>query len=180
MKRALFPLMVLAFLAGCASDEHATLQEINRPETSLLFGYMDMSGAPSKMNYFDMKNLPGYEKTYDFEVDNGLFYNAAVPLGSYQLNEFGGTSTLFLFFFPTFHRYTFLNPDAQFRIAKPSMYYLGSFKYEKDKDSFTITRIKTPTEAELLQRLYPKVQGTKWEAVVLNRLRSLGVRDAGN
>ena len=167
--------LLLLGLSGCASDEHATLQQINQPESSLLYGYMDMTDAPSCMAYFDMKVFPTYDKYIDFEVENGLFYHEAVPPGTYQLNEFGGTSTFFLFFFPTLHRYTFLNPDAKFKIATPSMYYLGSFKYVRDKDAFDIQRIKSPSEGDLLVRLLPKVRGTKWENVVLGRLKALGI-----
>lgn len=180
MKKILVLSLLFLALTGCATDYHATLQEIDRPETSLLFGYMDMSDAPSEMDYFDMKNFPTYDTAYDFEVEKGLFYNEAIPPGSYQLNEFGGTSSFLLFFFQTLHRYSFLNPDAQFRITKPDMYYLGSFRYVRDKDTFDIVRIKTPTEGDLLQRLLPKVQGTKWENVVLQRLKTLGINPTSN
>ena len=162
-------------LAGCATDEHPSLRDINRPETSLLYGYMDMTEAPSGMSYFDMKNFPAYDTYYDFEVDKGLFYHEAVPPGTYQLNEFGGRSAFLLIFFPTLHRYSFLNPDAKFKIATPSMYYLGSFKYVRDKDNFDIARIKSPSEGDLLLRLLPKVRGTKWEGTILGRLKTLGI-----
>ena len=179
MKKAFFWALLSVVLAGCATGRHTTPAEINSPETSLLFGYMDMTDAPSPIDDFNMKVVPTYDSYYYFEVEKGLFYHAAVPPGTYQLNEFSGTST-YLLFFHNLHRYSFLNPDAQFKIAKPDLYFLGSFKYLKDKDTFKLTRIQAPTEAELLRLLLPKVKGTKWETVVVNRLGTLGVSSPGN
>ncbi len=68
------------------------------------------------------------------------------------------------------------------RIQKPGIYFMGAYRYTKVKtgffegNKFAIERVKSPSEAELLQRIQKEdwVKGTQWEARIRNRLSELG------
>jgi hypothetical protein len=151
-RKILFGLTLLSAVAvGCASGWHTiTNEDVAQPDVSLAFGYMDMSDAPSPMDYFNVKQVaPVNGGDFDFGVRKGLFIYQAMPRGTYQLDEFGGTTTdRFLIFTlsQTLHRYSFMNPDTmnpdlgkksslaeheEFKIDKPGLYYLGSYKFIK-------------------------------------------------
>jgi hypothetical protein len=210
-KRTFVLLAVVVLIAvGCASGWHETNREdIAQPNVALLYGYMDMTDAPSPLDYFHIKQIKpetgkGTEWGFgcrDLGDKKFLFYHQAIPVGTYQLDEFGGTSTVgFLIFIlsRTLHKYSFMNADtmnpdlkkpsndtnsSSLVIDEPGIYFLGRFKYvkvqEKDGDeSFTIEKISTPSQASVIQNLYKHmdVKGTKWDKMLLDQMKKLGVQ----
>jgi len=181
MRKALGLVVGLALLAGCSTGWHqVTREEIAQPDVCLAYGFMDMSEAPSKMDYFVVKQTqPPRGHRFGFETDHGLFYYLALPQGGYTLDEFGGTNKIGFFIFVlkrTLHRYDFFSNQTHFTLNAPGLYYLGSYKYVPNQDSFNIETKAVPSEGDLLLELLPKISGTKWEPQVRDRLAALGVR----
>jgi hypothetical protein len=147
----------LAVLTGCAGGGHG--RDINDPSNSLVFGFVDMSEAPTKVSGAQiMQVAPPTEKPYwGTDVKDGLFYTYYLPPGSYRLATLSGSS-----FLSGEHRYNFPRQGGgatTARIDKPGIYFLGAYKYQKvrtgmfEQAKFAIEPVRTPTEAELLQRL---------------------------
>lgn len=93
--------ITLGILAGCASGP---TRDINDPTNSLVFGYIDMSDAPTNVSHAWLRQVaPPNDKPYwGLGVQKGIFYNSYLPPGSYQLSSFGGSS-----FWQGEHRYNF-------------------------------------------------------------------------
>lgn len=170
-------LIALALLAGCAGGGHG--RDINDPANSLVFGYVDMSDAPTRMSGAQiMQVAPPTDKPYwGTDVRDGLFYTYYLPPGSYKLATLHGSG-----FFKGEHQYNFPRQGAgesSVRITKPGIYFLGSYKYKRVKSGFFeqgkfgIERVNSPTEAELLRRILKEdkeLKGSVWEARIRQRL----------
>jgi len=172
-------LLALALSAGCASRGHE--RDINDPTNSLVFGYVDMDDAPTKISYASLQQVapPTDAPYWGLAVRKGLFYSAYVPTGSYQLSSFGGSG-----FFAGEHRYNFPRQGNQtaLRIDKPGIYFLGSFKYKTEKSGmfeqgkFSMQKVAKPTEAELLKRILDEGSGIKdsaWRDRIQSRLKQI-------
>ncbi|MDH4324579.1 MAG: hypothetical protein OEW90_10620 [Betaproteobacteria bacterium] len=171
-------LAALALLAGCAGSGHG--RDINDPGNSLVFGYVDMSDAPTRVNGASiMQVAPPTDKPYwGTDVRDGLFYSYYLPPGSYKLASLSGSS-----FWKGDYRYNFprQGADTAVRIAKPGIYFLGAYKYKDVKTGFfeagkfNMERVNTPTEAELLRRILEdgEIKGSAWEAKIRARLAQL-------
>jgi hypothetical protein len=147
----------LAALAGCAGGGHG--RDINDPSNSLVFGFVDMADAPTKVSGAQiMQVAPPTDKPYwGTDVKDGLFYTYYLPPGSYRLATLHGSS-----FLRGEHRYNMGRQgggDTTVRIEKPGIYFLGAYKYTTvktgmfEQSKFGIERVKSPSEAELLQKL---------------------------
>ncbi len=176
-KRFLLGLITLGLLGGCAS----TGRDVNDPTNSLVFGYIDMDDAPTSVDSATLRLLaPPSEKPYwGMGVKDGLFYNFYLPPGSYQLDNFYGSG-----FFAGEHEYNLPRQgnETALRITKPGIYFLGSFKYKKEKTGFfeqgkfSIEVIDKPTEAELLKRILDKdsdARDSAWGDKIRARLAQL-------
>lgn len=172
-------LIALGLLAGCAGGGHG--RDINDASNSLVFGYVDMSDAPTKLNGASiMQVAPPSDKPYwGTDVRNGLFYTYYLPPGSYKLASLSGSS-----FFKGDYRYNFprQGADTAVRITKPDIYFLGSYKYKDvktgffEQGKFSIERVNTPSEAELLRRILAEdgeIKGSVWEERIRQRLARL-------
>jgi hypothetical protein len=102
-------------------------------------------------------------------VEKGLFYNTFIQPGTYQVSSFAGSG-----FTSGVHEYHFSRQgrnQTAVSIEKPSIYFLGAYKYVKvqkggmfKKAKFSIERISEPTETELLNRILEdemKIQKSK-------------------
>jgi hypothetical protein len=172
-------IIALGILAGCASGGHG--RSINDTSNSLVFGYVDMGDAPTKIEGASiMQVAPPSDKPYwGTDVRNGLFYTYYLPPGSYKLATLYGSS-----FWKGNYRYNFprQGADQGVRINKPGIYFLGSYKYQEVKTGwfegakFDIERVDSPTEAELLQRILDEdseIKGSAWEEKIRRRLSQL-------
>jgi hypothetical protein len=170
----------LAVLAGCASDGHG--RDINDPSNSLVFGYIDMSEAPTKAEGVQiMQVAPPTERPYwGTNVQKGLFYTPFLPPGSYKLGAIHGSS-----FFRGENIYTFSQQgrgETGTRIDRPGIYFLGLYKYRPvktgffEQSKFAIERTSKPTEAELLRRILEEdseIKSSRWAALIRARLERL-------
>lgn len=177
-RAALVALAASLLLASCASTPG---RDINDPTSSLVFGYIDMDDAPTSLDWVSMKQVgaPEDEGYWGMDADDGLLFNLYLPVGSYQLYEFGGSGFLagdVRYQFPSYGR-----NETAVRITKPSIHFIGSFKYRKVKTGlfeagkFDFERVAAPSERELLERLrkHKEVKGTQWEARIDARLAQL-------
>jgi hypothetical protein len=178
-----------------AGDDRAI--NVDNPNNSLVFGYIDMSDAPTKVKgaWLEQVAPPTDAPYWSMGVEKGLFYNTFIRPGSYQLSSFAGSS-----FAKGSYEYKFPRQgrnETAVRIKKPGVYYLGSYKYVKvrkggmfKRAKFSIERISKPTEADLLRRILEdtmkiqkaknykgprkiKVKDTHWAAVIRARLKEL-------
>ena len=183
MRNAVFSLAIaVSFLAGCAGGGHG--RDINDPSNSLVFGYVDMADAPTKISGAQiMQVAPPTDKPYwGTDVRDGMFYTYYLPPGSYKLATLHGSS-----FLKGDYRYTFPRQGGEqgVRIDKPGIYFLGSYKYQNvktgmfEQSKFDIARVKTPTEADLLQRMLdndPELKKSVWADKIRERIARLKKR----
>jgi hypothetical protein len=174
-----FGAIAVALIAGCASDGHE--RDLNDPTNSLVFGYIDMDEAPTKISYASIMQVAPPTKTpyWNLAVKKGLFYTAYLPQGSYQMSKFGGTG-----FLAGEHVYAFPRQGNQtaLRIEKPGIYFLGSYKYRDvktgmfEQPKFSVDNLNKPTEADLLRRILDEGSGIKdsaWRDRIQARLAKL-------
>lgn len=173
-----FPLMVLvSLLSGCAGTIGPE-RNLNDPTNSLVFAFVDMKDAPTKVDGASLKPQ-GEEGYWHMSVEDGLMYQQYLPLGSYQLATLSGSG-----FFKGNYVYTFPaygKNQSAIRIQKPGIYFLGSFRYKEVKTGlleagkFDIERAGVPTEAELLERIRKLkwVKGTQYESRISSRLAEI-------
>lgn len=172
-------LIALGLLASCASI--GPTRDINDPTNSLVFGYINMDDAPTGVKSAWLRQVapPSDTPYWGLGVNNGLFYNSYLPLGSYQLSKFSGSG-----FFTGEHGYNFPRQgnETALRITKPGIYFLGSFKYKKVKSGlfeqgkFSIEKINKPTETELLKRILDEdseIKKSAWDSKIRTRLAQL-------
>jgi len=172
----LLGLAVFMFIiSGCGVRIHNPAND----NASLVYGYIDMSEAPTKLGWASLKQLkPKTDKPYWGAGSNGtgVFWNEHITPGSYQLTEFGGGS------FWKNATYTYAMPeygknDTAVVISKSGLYYLGSYKYKKEgsffNPKFSIEKSKKPTEKEVLEMILPLSKGTSWEARIVKRMKAL-------
>lgn len=172
-----------AALSGCAGGGHG--RDINDPSNSLVFGFVDMSDAPTKVSGAQiMQVAPPTDKPYwGTDVKEGLFYTYYLPPGSYRLATLHGSS-----FLRGEYQYNFPRQgggETTVRIDKPGIYFLGAYKYKSVKSGmfeqakFGIERVPSPVEAELLQRLLEtdaELKGSVWADKIRQRIARLKKR----
>lgn len=172
-------LLALGFLVSCATGGHG--RGINDSSNSLVFGYVDMGDAPTKIQGASIMQVsPPTDKPYwGTDVRDGLFYTYYLPPGSYKLASLSGSS-----FWRGNYRYNFPRQGGEqgVRITQPGIYFLGSYKYKPMKSGFfepgkfAIERVDSPTEAELLQKILDEdkeIKGSAWEEKIRRRLAQL-------
>ena len=174
-------LVLTALSAGCNARLSKMVDEQTSPATALLFGYVDMSDAPSNLEWADLRksSLQRYEPGMTMRGDGeGLFYRENIAKGSYSLSSFGGRGwTIGCLSFGK-ERYSYQFPDEGFKyhklsVTKTGPVFLGSYKMRTVKGKYSFDDAATPTEKELLTRLLAFTAGTKWENVIKNRLNQL-------
>lgn len=181
--RHLILLASTALLVACGSGAIGPERDINDPTNSLVFGYVDMDEAPTKVDaaWLKPQGQEGYWQLGVIKHKPGqVFFQSHIPPGSYQLSSLRGSGFFAgdnIYSFPTYGR----NQTAV-RIQKPGIYFLGAYRYRKVKTGvfeggkFEFVRVDSPAELELLQRVQQEdwVKGTQWEARIRNRVAELG------
>lgn len=177
MKKLLVLLTVIVsvgFVAGCGVRLHNPPDDMR----SLVYGYIDMEDAPTKLGYATIKQVkPKTKKPYwpSGSDGTGLFWHEKLPLGSYQLVAFGGSH-----WFKGSYHYDipeYGKNDTAVVIKKTGLYYMGSYKYEKAgsffNPKFELIKVNSPSEKAVLEKLLLLSSGTQWEGMIQDRLRSL-------
>ncbi len=182
LQKLLLPLVVvlLAMPQTTLAKKGYLKEKPEQPNLSIVFGYIDMDDAPTKLKWVSMKRVkPRTAKPfYNFWVDDGFFYRASVPLGSYKFDSFGGFSGL------KNTNYTFEFPnqgkgEMDPVINKQGVYFVGSYRYEKIKTGmfkpkqFDLTKANGPSERELLLRLREFAKHPQWAQLIDKRLKEL-------
>jgi len=176
MVRLLPAVAAALFLSACGGGMSQQMEEPKDSDRSIVFGHIDMKNGPCWLHWFNMKQvLPKVEKPYYwFRIDEGTFYAEYIPLGSFQLSEFGGDGS-----WPSNTRYTFRFPQQLegLRLEKPGIYYIGSFKMTDEgsffKSKYDIELAQTPSEREVIEKILPRAKGTQWEERLKRRLEEL-------
>jgi hypothetical protein len=148
-------------LAGCASTPVDPKDEA----LSLVYGYVNMSDAPSKLEWVSIKKYSGEGGRYNLPAKDGLFWHIGVEPGSYQVEKFGGTGGFFL----ARHEYEYNfgtrgRNESAIRITNPGMFYMGAYKYVDHpggflkQDKFDMKPTKEPSEKEVLRRLIKQLE----------------------
>lgn len=173
--------LIVAALAasGCGSTPEITPPE-DKESTSLVFGHLDMSDAPSDLDWVWMKRMRPVTDTpyFSFWTVDGTFFRGNVPPGTYKFTKFGGHSG----WKNTTYNYNFPDQgkgELDRQVGSNGLYYVGSWRYKKIKtsfwkpDQFDLERVKSPTERELLERMLPYAKGAHWRGMIERRLREL-------
>lgn len=194
----IFAISLLAgsLLSGCTGLSRY-VEDMDRDESSLVFGYVDMSGAASDLEWAALHpEKPGTDGVY-LRIADGLFYRENLSPGSYFVTTVAGMDkrmfglcggprvsicclsgnaprTELRYDFGDFEK----NPTS-LKIERGGIYFVGSYACENVSGglmraaTFELKRVKSPSEAELLKHLLPRTKGTKWEARVRSRLDEL-------
>ena len=165
-----FGVLLLSVLLATGCSSSGPLRDINDPTNSLVFGYVDMSEAPTKLERATvMQVAPPTDKPYwGTAVKDGMFYHSRLPVGSYKLSTLYGSH-----FFKGDYEYGFPRQDSMgaVRIDEPGIYFLGAYKYQPEKSGFfepgkfSMEPIESPTAHELLKRILdedPKIRNSAW------------------
>ena len=182
LKKLFVPLVIvlLALPQSGLAKKGYLKEKPEEPNLSIVFGYIDMDEAPTKLKRVSMKKVrPRTPKPfYNFWVKKGMFYRASVPLGSYKFSSFGGFSGLrnadYTFNFPSQGR-----GEMDPIVDKQGVYFVGSYKYKKvttgffRPNQFDIMRIDGPSEKELLVRLLEYAKHPEWARLIRSRLKEL-------
>jgi hypothetical protein len=157
MRRLIAVLGLALVVGGCATSGPPV--DPKDDTRSIVFGYFDMTDAPSGVEWVSLKLYGDKPVWYTLPVKDGLFYHVGIEPGAYQVEKFGKnpgflSNTKYVYNFGTRGR----NETAR-RIDKPGLYFLGAYKYVKhptgwfEQGKFEMQPIRTPSEKELLTRL---------------------------
>ena len=166
-------------VSSCAGGDkflHAPFAD----ESSLVFGYIDMTDAPSDIRWIQMKKIRSESKTpyYSMRVEKGMIYRAYVPDGLYKFDKFGGYSFRLGGIEMTYAFPSQGKQEIDPVIKGPGIYYVGAYKYQKlDAPAleirYRLVRVNQPTEEELLRRLLDKAVHPSWKERIEQRLKEI-------
>lgn len=170
------PLSML--LSSCVSKSTISPDDEN---LSVLYGYIDMSEAPSGLGFVKVKrHKPTPNVWYTFRAEEGIFSHIAVKNGSYQVDTFGKSGSGLA---NIKYSYNFggQGRNATARVIKnPGVYFLGAYKYKNLKKgsfltpgSFEMQPIKSPTEKELLSQLLKNIKESEGRKKYKHQIRRI-------
>lgn len=174
--RTALALLLAVLLAGCGGLSKK-VDEMEDPNTAFVFGYMDMDEAPTHLAHFWLRQggPKADKKCCTMRINDGMFYREGIKPAPYQFEEFGGPGGMFSNV--SYWTFSFPRQTDGFRIDRPGVYYVGSYKYKKAgtfwNPKFDVETTKKPGEKELLEKILPYTAGTKWEARLRARLKEL-------
>lgn len=159
-----------------------------KEDRSLVYGYFDVSEAPFKLKEavlykIEVKN--GERKvddTFDMRTSkDGMFYIENLKPGEYEFAYMVGVGGNDV--------YHWSLPDGvankefentRIVIAKPGLYYLGTYKAYKMKDGgmfgtdrYNSRAVLVPNEKEILNNLLKHTDGTGWNKQIRKKLASM-------
>lgn len=164
MKQLLASAFVVFVLGGCAGTPVDPKDET----LSLVYGYIDMKDAPSKLEWVSIKQYSSEGGWYRVPAKDGLFWHIGIEPGSYQVEKFGGAGGIPLF--KSEYEYNFGTKgrnETAIRIQTPGVFFMGAYKYIDHpggflkEDKFEMKPVKVPPEKELLQRLIKELDSDK-------------------
>ncbi|MCK4706007.1 MAG: hypothetical protein KAT90_11020 [Gammaproteobacteria bacterium] len=170
--RGLFLLVITLVITGCGGG--IRLDSPDNDNASLVFGYIDMSDAPSDLAYVRMMRIrPDISEERGAAIHDGMFVSTWQTPGSYKFVSFGG------YYNNGLNSISYRMP-AQGKneidpvIKKPGAHFLGSYKYVKTEDNgFDLVRVQQPTEKTLLLKIKEYSTHPYWTSMIDNRLKEL-------
>ncbi len=172
-------LLITLFLSGCAGFGDG--RSIDDPTSSLVFGFIDMEDAPTDISYAKLQQVAprGEAGFWGMSADDGIVYNQYLPMGTFQMERFGGSSFLWgehVYTFPTYGR-----NETALKIEQPGIYFVGAYAYRDEETGFfepgqfSIETLDDPTEISILKQIQSMdwVRGTQWEERIRLRLAEL-------
>lgn len=162
----LLPVLLSLGVLGCASGPGKI--DPKDESLSLIYGYFDMTDAPSNVEWVFIKNYGNSkDEGYRIGAKDGLFLHVGVEKGSYQVSTFGGVGGIPMLTRRDF-RYDFGSKgrnSTALRITTPGVYFLGAHRYVNhagkgmfDPDKFEMRPARTPTEKEVLKKVIQQLE----------------------
>ena len=179
-------LLLAGLLAACAALPSAgpdappaelRLEPPSSENQSLVYGYLDMSDAPTPLGWMEFRQLaPASDAAfYQMRVHEGVFYMEKFPPGVFALGEFGGERHGR----PLAYALPRTSPSLRITIREPGLLFVGAFKFRRSTapageagagQRFLLDAIPTLRERDVLARILPFARGTPWEARIQERL----------
>lgn len=175
----------LALIFLVSSCTTAGLVAPSSSETSIVFGYLDMTDAPSDLQSVTMKRMRTETPPYLFHVKDGVFFQLDVAPGAYKFMRFGGSS----FIKQTAYDYKFPaqgKGSLDLEVTKPGVYYVGSWRYKKIKSGFftpgefDLEPMQSPGEREVLEKVFANASHEHWRKMIRARLAELKKQPRGS
>lgn len=177
MKPSLLLIMILEiFLFSNCAAVNPQVRTDPGENSSLLFGYIDMSGSGDMLGevYLTQDERSGiaYRQSPMMTYKDGLFFMQDLPPMRYVIPFFYAGDKLYS-----------LRPDEEdaFQLPPNTLAFVGSYKYHDPKKGgifttkkFDLIEADSPTEAEVLKMLLERVEGNRWKARINSRLEELG------
>lgn len=153
--------LLTLLVAGCATSDPV---DPKNQSLSLVYGYIDMTDAPSSLGWVRIKLYDGKNTSYEVPGHKGLFLHVGVGPGPYQVERFGRHATFFSNTDYTYNFGTRGRNETAIKIEKPGVYFMGAYKYVDiptgwfEEDKFRMERTPTPSERELLTKVLAILQ----------------------
>jgi hypothetical protein len=163
--------------------EYLKLDPPANDQQSLVYGYLDMSDAPTPLGWMEFHQLSPLTATpfYQMRVDEGVFYMEKFPPGVFSMGEFGGERRDGKHLAYAIPR---ASPAVRVSIESPGLHFVGAYKYRPVREDgaatgrFEIDAVPAPSEAEVLARILPYARGTAWEQRIRARLSEVNAARA--
>lgn len=174
VQRALRALVLAVAFAGCAPGK--TVSAPVEPNTALVYAHVDLGKSPSSWQQAtilcrDRNGKEGWWRA--MRIDGGLFYAENVPLGTCWMPAAVAVVARIGSYHYDLGKTAETNPTTT-RITRPGAVFMGAYRFEpRGSDSFGLTRVKAPSEREVLNQLRAHTTGTPWDGVVADRIRRL-------
>ncbi len=179
MKRYRFIILLMAVLlvSGCMGR---LVENPTRDDASLVFGFIDLGEGSTKGMLKGMEIVSLDEDTpgtfYTSTIHYGLFFHDDMPPGKYMVSNFRGSmfaaelllGLQFKYQMPHYSK----NP-MKFELKEPGIYYLGTWKFRKVDDGFTLEPAEAPDKRQLLEWLMEEGKGTVWETRIADVLKRM-------
>ncbi len=183
-------LLLAVLLTACATlrpagpETQPTELRLEPPSSdaqSLVYGYLDMSDAPTPLGWMEFRQLaPASDAAfYQMRVHDGVFYMEKFPPGVFVLGEFGGER----YGRPLAYALPRSSPSVRITIRQPGLHFVGAFKFRRAAGAaadagagqrFLLDAIPALRERDVLARILPFARGTPWEARIQARLAQGG------
>jgi hypothetical protein len=176
-------LLAAALLAACSilpgaregDEADKRLEPPASDQQSLVFGYLDMTLAPTRLGWMEFRQLSPVTATpfYQMRIHEGVFYMEKFPVGVFTMGEFGGErwdGQHLAYALPR------TSPAVRVSIGEPGLHFVGAYRYRPVKEDgsrtgrFEMDALASPSEAEVLERILPFARGTPWEPRILARM----------
>lgn len=183
-KKSALWIVVIAFLvSGCISNSTPprSMSQSPKPNSSIVYGYIEMEEAPVALNQVFMQLYTGTKYGREqrgtwFRVENDIFYKENVLPGTYIITGFGGANLKAEYWYelPYKGRGAYI-----VKVGKtPSVYFAGALKYKPvkkvhfSKGKFRVQRIKVK-KVKLLEQIRQYAKHPHWIKLIDKKIRRL-------